>query len=87
MSRFTRSHRSIPSPPFLRSRARGLFLGGHTLFLLAVEDMLLRLGESPSPEALLYLEHFTGSLASALVLLWLGILGMDLAERRLFPKE
>jgi hypothetical protein len=48
--------------------------------------MILRLGE-PSSEALLYLEHFAGAMASALVLMWLGVLGLDLAERRLSTRR
>ena len=87
MSRFPRDRRAprrYRTLPSLRPSALELCAGGHILLLLAVEDMLLRLGES-SAEALLYLEHFTGAVSSALVLLWLGVLGLDLAERRLFP--
>ena len=89
MSRFSRVPRA-PRPsrplPSLRPSAQGLCLGGHILLLLAIEDMILRLGE-PSSEALLYLEHFAGAMASALVLMWLGVLGLDLAERRLSTRR
>lgn len=67
--------------PSLRPYAQGFCMAGHILILLAAEDMILRLESPPSAEALLYLEHFAGSLSSALVLLWLGVLGLDLWER------
>ena len=82
MPRFLDFIRPSPRPPSLLPPARNLCIGGHALILLAVEDMLLRLSDPPSADALLYLEHFAGSLASSLVLLWLGVLGLDLLSRR-----
>ena len=74
-----------PSLPRLRPMAEGLLLGGHSLLLLALEDYALRLANNPSTDTLLYLEHFAGSVSSALVILWMAILGLDLLERRHAP--
>ena len=68
--------------PRLRPMAEVLFLIGHVLLLLALEDYTLRLATPPSPEAVLYLEHFAGSVSSALMILWLTVLGLDLLERK-----
>ena len=68
--------------PRLRPMAEALFLIGHVLLLLALEDYTLRLATTPSPEAVLYLEHFAGSVSSSLVILWMTILGLDWLERK-----
>jgi hypothetical protein len=62
--------------------AEGLLLGGHSLIFLALEDYALRLANTPSADTLLYSEHFAGSVSSALVILWMTILGLDLLERK-----
>ena len=72
----------LPQFPRLHPIAEALFLIGHVLLLLAVEDYTLRLSTAPSPEAILYLEHFAGSVSSALVLLWIAVLGLDLLEQK-----
>lgn len=71
-----------PSLPRLRPMAEGLLLGGHSLLFLALEDYVLRLSNTPSADTLLYLEHFAGSVSSALVILWMAILGLDWLERK-----
>jgi hypothetical protein len=71
-----------PSLPRLRPMAEGLLLGGHSLLFLALEDYILRLANTPSSDTLLYPEHFAGSVSSALVILWMTILGLDLLERK-----
>ena len=73
---------ALPSLPRLRPIAEALFLIGHVLLLLALEDYTLRLATVPSPEAVLYLEHFAGAVSSSLVLLWMSVLGLDLLERK-----
>ena len=76
-------HNLRPSQfPRLRPIAEALFLIGHVLLLLALEDYTLRLVTAPSPEVILYLEHFAGSISSSLVLLWIAVLGLDLLERK-----
>ncbi|MBQ4113614.1 MAG: hypothetical protein IJD38_12535 [Clostridia bacterium] len=75
----SRPHTSLPR---LRPMAEGMLLGGHSLLLLALEDYILRFATGPSSDTLLYREHFAGAVSSALLLLWLTILGLDLLERR-----
>ena len=60
----------------IRSPSGILLLWGHFLILLALCEYAARLAAG-STEHLLYLEHFTGSVSSATVLLWGAGLGLD----------
>ena len=76
---------SIPHPhpknSPLRPWAFRFFLGGHALLLLSLADYLRRLAQGAA-EPLLYREHYAAAVGSALIFLWMTVLGFDLLERR-----
>jgi hypothetical protein len=66
--------RLLPFPKYL-------LLGGHGLILLAAAEFVLRLRQGTSHDHFLYAEDFVGSVAAALIFLWLSALGLDLLYR------
>ncbi len=64
----------------VHTSAGKLLLAGHIIILSALCDFAARLA-SGSPEHLLYLESFIGSVSSAAVILWGVSLGWEWLDR------
>ena len=63
----------------VQTRSARLLLAGHLCILLALWDYAIRLARH-SAEHILYAEHFSGSVSSALILLWMAGLGLAYLE-------
>ena len=61
--------------------ASRLLLAGYIVMVISLSDFAARLYAGESPAALMYIDAYMSSVASATLLLWAAALGLDYLER------